>query len=84
MSIVLIFENKNVTPWEKVLKEKLANTIIEVHPKVKDKLLVDFAICWKPTKNVLQQYPNVKIIQSVGAAIEHITSSQTIKGASKN
>lgn len=78
MSIVLIFENKNVKPWEKALKEKLTNATIEVYPNVKNKEAVDFVICWKPKKNVLKQYPNIKIIQSVGASIEHITTSQSI------
>lgn len=78
MSIVLIFENKNVKPWKEALKEKLSNTTIEVHPNVKDKEAVDFVVCWKPKKNVFKQYPNIKIIQSVGASIEHITTSQTI------
>jgi glyoxylate/hydroxypyruvate reductase A len=78
MSIVLIFENKNVISWEKALQEKMSNTVIEVYPNVKDKAAVDFVICWKPKKNVLKQFPNIKIIQSVGASIEHITNSQTI------
>jgi len=82
MSILLIFENKNVEPWEKALKEKLPNTTIEVYPNIKDKDTVDFVICWKPIKNVFEQFPNIKIIQSVGAAVEHITSTQTINNNS--
>ena len=78
MSILLIFENKNVEPWEKALKEKLPNTTIEVYPNIKDKDVVDFVICWKPIKNVFEQFPNIKVIQSVGAAVDHITSTQTI------
>ncbi len=78
MSILLIFENKNVSPWEKALKEKLPNTTIEVYPNVKNKEAVTFVICWKPTKNVFKQFPNIKIIQSVGASIDHITNSQVI------
>jgi glyoxylate/hydroxypyruvate reductase A len=79
MSIVLIFENKNVKPWEKALRERLPNITIEVYPNVKDKETVDFVICWKPKKNIFNEFPNIKIIQSVGASIEHITNSQTIK-----
>jgi glyoxylate/hydroxypyruvate reductase A len=78
MSILLIFENKNVEPWKKALIEKLPNTTIEVYPNVKNNESVDFVICWKPKKNVFKQFPNIKIIQSVGASIEHIANSQTI------
>jgi len=82
MSILIIFENKNIEPWEKALKEKLPNTTIEVYPSVKNKEVVDFVICWKPIKNVFEQFPNIKIIQSVGASIEHITSTQIINNNS--
>ena len=78
MSIVLIFENKDPKPWEKMLKEKLPETTIEIYPQVADKTAVDFVICWKPQKDVLTQFPKVKIIQSVGASIDHITNSQKL------
>jgi len=78
MSIVLIFENKDPKPWEKALKKKLPNATIEVYPIVKNKETVDFVICWKPIKHVFEQFPNIKIIQSVGASIQHITASQKI------
>ncbi len=82
MSIVLIFENKNIEPWKNALIEKLSNTTIEVYPNVKDNEAVDYVICWKPKENIFKQYPNIKIIQSVGASIEHITKSQTINSES--
>jgi glyoxylate/hydroxypyruvate reductase A len=78
MSILLIFENKDVKPWLNELKLKLPNTKIEVYPTVTNTNDVDFVICWKPKKNVLAQFPNIKVIQSVGASIDHITNSQII------
>ncbi|WP_300022653.1 glyoxylate/hydroxypyruvate reductase A [uncultured Maribacter sp.] len=82
MSIAIIFENKNPIPWKKALKKRLPNTTIEIYPNVKNKEAVDFVICWKPIKNVFEQFPNIKIIQSVGASIQHITASQTINDKS--
>jgi glyoxylate/hydroxypyruvate reductase A len=78
MSILCIFENKNVDPWKKALTEKLPAATIEVYPDVKDALAVDFVICWKPKNKVFEQFPNIKVVQSVGASIAHITASQTI------
>ena len=78
MSILIIFNNKDPEPWKKVLTKKIATTSIEVYPKVKDVAAVDFVICWKPEKDILKKFPNIKVIQSVGASIDHITNSQTI------
>ncbi|RKR12397.1 glyoxylate/hydroxypyruvate reductase A [Maribacter vaceletii] len=78
MSILLIFENKNPDPWHKQLIEKLPEETIEVYPEVKDASLVDFILCWKPKKDVFNTFPNVKVVQSVGASIDHITNSQTL------
>jgi len=78
MSILLVFENKDPNPWEKLLKEKIINTPIEIYPNVKDKLAITFVICWKPKKNTFAQFPNIKVIQSVGASIDHITNSQQL------
>jgi glyoxylate/hydroxypyruvate reductase A len=78
MSILCIFENKNVDPWKKALTEKLPETTIEVYPDVKDPGAVDFVICWKLKNKVFEQFPNIKVVQSVGASIAHITASQTI------
>ena len=79
MSVLLIFENKDPNPWKKILEEKLTNTKVEIYPNVKDKSAVDFIICWKPKQGLFEEFPNIKIIQSVGASIDHITNSQEIK-----
>ena len=78
MSILLIFENKDPKPWQKILEQKLADTDIEIYPEVKDKSAVDFVVCWKPKRNVLAEFPTIKIIQSVGASIDHITTTQKL------
>jgi len=78
MSILLIFENKDPKPWERYLKEKLNTTTIEVYPTIKAKSTVEFVICWKPKKNTLAQFSNLKVIQSVGTSIDHITNSQQL------
>ncbi len=78
MSVAIIFQNKDPEPWQKALKKRLPNTSIEIYPHIEDKKAIDFAICWKPQKNVLAQFPNIKTIQSVGASIEHITNTQII------
>ncbi|MCG8326269.1 MAG: glyoxylate/hydroxypyruvate reductase A [Chitinophagales bacterium] len=54
---------------------------IEIYPKVKDPQRVIFALCWKPQPKILAQFPNLKVVQSVGASVEHITQSQNLPAA---
>jgi glyoxylate/hydroxypyruvate reductase len=78
MSIVIIFNNKNPKPWAESLKEKLPQAVISIYPEVENPASVTFAICWKADKNVLLNFPNLAVIQSVGASIDHIVRSQTV------
>ena len=73
MSLVICFNNKDHRAWSKILKEKLPNVDVEVYPHVKDNSKITFALCWKADDNILEQFPNLKVIQSVGASIDHIT-----------
>jgi glyoxylate/hydroxypyruvate reductase len=79
MSIVLIFNNKDPKPWAQLLKEKLPKTAISIYPEVENPASITFAVCWKADKNVLQLFPNLAVIQSVGASIDHITRNQTLR-----
>jgi glyoxylate/hydroxypyruvate reductase len=79
MSIVIIFNNKDPKPWAQSLKEKLPKITISVYPEVENPADVTFAICWKADKNVLLNFPNLAVIQSVGASIDHILRSQTVR-----
>jgi glyoxylate/hydroxypyruvate reductase len=79
MSIILIFNNKDPKPWVQSLKEKLPKTAISIYPEVENPERVTFAVCWKADKNVLQKFPNLAVIQSVGASIDHIIRNQTLR-----
>jgi glyoxylate/hydroxypyruvate reductase len=79
MSIAIIFNHKDPKHWATALQAHLPETLIEVYPQIKDKKSVTFVLCWKPDADVLTQFPNLKVIQSVGAAIDHITKTQEIK-----
>ncbi|MEO5911080.1 MAG: glyoxylate/hydroxypyruvate reductase A [Pelobium sp.] len=79
MSIAIIFNHKNPETWLKALQENLPGQLIEVYPNISNPDQVDFALCWKADKDVLNKFPNLKVIHSVGAAVDHITKFQEIK-----
>lgn len=79
MSIAIVFNLKAPQTWATTLNKHLPNILIEIYPNISDFTSVDFVLCWKPDQNVLAQFPNLKVIQSVGAAVDHITKTQLIK-----
>lgn len=81
MSIAIIFNHKDPEIWRKELQKKLKNTRVEIYPDIKDKGAVDFILCWKPAFGVISQFPNLKVIQSVGASAEHIINSQNLEAS---
>jgi len=78
MSILIICNNKDPEPWQKSLRKKLPGTSISIYPDVKDKDSIELAICWKPANNVLENFPNLKAVQSLGASVEHIFDTNNI------
>jgi glyoxylate/hydroxypyruvate reductase A len=78
MSIAIIFNQKDPKYWAETLQALLPETLIEIYPNIKDKDTVDFVLCWKPNQDVLAEFPNIKVMQSVGAAVDHIINTQNI------
>lgn len=79
MSILILFNNKDPKPWLHALKKEIPNTDINIYPNLKDVASVKFVVCWKPEKNILNQFPNLEIIQSVGASVDHIIQTHDLK-----
>ncbi len=78
MSIALIFTKNDPSPWRDRLQEELPDVTIEIHPHVQDKNTVRFALCWKPEPDVIRQYKNLEVVQSLGAGVDHILGTQTL------
>lgn len=78
MSFLIISPNRDPEAWIKALKEYDRELEVESYPNVKDPRAVEFVLSWKHPHGVFQQYPNLKVISSMGAGIDHIISDATI------
>ena len=45
---------------------------------LQDLTKVEFAICWQPKEALLQQCPNLKAIQSMGAGVDSLLTDPTL------
>lgn len=78
MSILLICPENYARNWKKALKKRLPNTNIYIFPEIESPESVEYIVCWKPDKHVFNQFPHLKVVQSLGAGVENITRTNTI------
>ena len=72
MSILFYSEFENSNEWEKRIKKKFNNkNIISIRDE-REFHKVDIAIVWNLPDNILCKLPNLKIIFSLGAGVDHI------------
>ena len=78
MSLLLVAPNRDMSDWENALHEIDPNIDIEIWPDVEQKNQVQFAVAWNQPKHVLDQYPNLKAVSSLGAGADHLLEDEAL------
>lgn len=71
-SILIIYEADNLELLITKLKESLPNIKIYIFPEVENLEKIDAILTWKPPLGIMEQFPNLKVIMSLGAGVEEI------------
>ncbi len=78
MSILLVAQRRDMTPVKEALLKADPNLDIEIWPNVSDPKRITFAIAWNHPKDVFKQYPNLRMISSLGAGVDHLINDDSI------
>lgn len=78
MSLLLIAKNRDMNPWKDALLEVDPNLDVEIWPRIENKERVTFAVSWNHPEKVLPNYPNLKVVSSLGAGVDHIFKDSTL------
>lgn len=78
MSLVLLASGRDMTPWKQALLREDPNIDVEIWPHVSSEERVQFAVCWNHPSHVLNQYPNLKAVSSLGAGADHILADVSL------
>jgi glyoxylate/hydroxypyruvate reductase len=78
MSIAIISPGRDVSSWVKTFKNFDPDIDIQIFPDISNKDAVELAILWQHPKGILSEYPNLKLICSMGAGVDHILSDPEI------
>ncbi len=60
--------------WSDALKSHRPGLEVRVWPEAGDPAEIDYALVWKPPRGLLASFPNLKVIFSLGAGIDHLAS----------
>ncbi len=77
MSIVFIHPNRDMSGWVAALHSIDPALNVEVWPEIRDPGDVEFVVSWNQPPHVLDQFPNLKCISSIGAGVEHLLNDTT-------
>lgn len=72
MSIALVISGIRSNDWKTEILNLLPGTKVEIYPHIEDFKTVDFILAWKPDQGYHNQFPNLKVIQSAGAGVDHL------------
>ena len=77
MSLAIIYPNQDESSWVAALHACDPTLKVEVWPKIDNPEDIEFALCWNQPAAVLQQFPNLKCISSLGAGVNHLLNDST-------
>jgi glyoxylate/hydroxypyruvate reductase A len=78
MSLLLVSKKRNLKPYKEALLELDPNLDIEIWPGISNSEQVQFAVAWRHPANLFEKFPNLKVISSLGAGVDHLLSDDTI------
>ncbi|WP_373398263.1 hypothetical protein V8V91_00370 [Algoriphagus halophilus] len=78
MSLAIICPGKNADPWIKVLKDQDPDLEVQVYPDINNPDSVDVVMLWNHPAGILSSFPNLKLISSMGAGVDHILRDKSV------
>lgn len=78
MSMLIVSPGKDPENWVKELKNHHPGLNLYVYPEDHDNEEVEFALTWNHPRGLFKNYPNLKVIASMGAGVDHITNDPGI------
>ncbi|SNS14381.1 glyoxylate/hydroxypyruvate reductase A [Belliella buryatensis] len=78
MGLAIISPGRDPEVWIENIKMLDADIDIQVYPNIDRKDDVEAVMLWNHPKGILNEFPNLKLICSMGAGVDHILSDDSI------
>ncbi|NMP33009.1 glyoxylate/hydroxypyruvate reductase A [Thalassotalea sp. M1531] len=77
MSIALMITDRDLSSLSKALSDKLPDVAIKQWPDCCLDKNVEFAVAWRHPMSMWQQFPNLKVVSSLGAGVDGLITDQS-------
>lgn len=74
MTLMVAVRGWDPAEWVAALRARAPERTVVVAPDVPDPAAVRYALLWKPEPGALAGYPNLELLFSLGAGVDHLTS----------
>tara|TARA_R100001143_G_scaffold37173_1_gene34667 strand:- start:13005 stop:13931 length:927 start_codon:yes stop_codon:yes gene_type:complete len=78
MSILLVAQRRDMKPFRDAILNADSNIDVEIWPNTTNPARVQFAVAWHHPQQIWKSYPNLKVISSLGAGVDHLLRDNTI------
>ena len=76
MSLLFIAPDRNMSEWVDQIHAIDPNIDIDIWPAIEQKEKVQFAVCWNQPDHLLDGFPNLKAVSSLGAGVDHLLADK--------
>lgn len=72
MSVLLAATGWDPSPWRRRFEALLPDHSVATPQTLTDRAAVRYAVCWRPERGTLADLPNLKVVFSLGAGVDHL------------
>lgn len=79
MKVVIVSPGRsNLDQWVTALEQASPDLEVEVYPEDTKPEETEFILTWNPPEDIFERYPNLKVLSSMGAGINHILKNPNL------
>ena len=76
--VIICTVEKFIKTWKKVISENAPNITVEVYPNDTEREKTQFVLAFRAPEDAFENYPNLKVVASMSAGINHITEKHKL------
>ena len=69
---IVIISDRDTKAWVQAIKTKNPGLNLRQYPEDRNREEIEYALVWNHPRGLLKEYPNLKVIASMGAGVDHI------------